>query len=212
VFFDKGFGRATMGDIAKKAELSSGTLYLYFKNKNELYGSLTLRIMHYLVIRLEQLHHEYDMDEAGKIKALKIALMDVYEFDPLILRCLFLLQSNDSLKQLSPELADGISSLGQKALNLIADIFTQATKKGICFDLPPKAIANIAWSLFSGAVMLEFSKGAVEGQQDNLRRQLELAFRIFEKGIRVDLHCAAVPAMGECSTVEAESTSGGKVI
>lgn len=201
-----------MEDIAEKAELSSGTLYLYFKNKNELYGSLALRIMQYLVIRLEQLHQEYDMDEVGKINNLKIALMDVYEFDPLILRCLFQLQSDDSLKQLSPELVNGISNLGRKALNSIADIFTQAIKKGICFYMPPSAIAKIAWSLFSGVVMLDFSKRALEGQQNNLRQKLELAFEIFEKGIRVDLHCAAVPAMGECSTVEAEPTSAGKVI
>ena len=36
VFSDKGFNRATMDDIANEAELSPGTLYLYFKNKEEL--------------------------------------------------------------------------------------------------------------------------------------------------------------------------------
>ncbi len=36
VFSDKGFNRATMEDIAKEAELSPGTLYLYFKNKDEI--------------------------------------------------------------------------------------------------------------------------------------------------------------------------------
>ena len=37
VFSEKGFNKATMDDIAGEAELSPGTLYLYFKNKEELY-------------------------------------------------------------------------------------------------------------------------------------------------------------------------------
>jgi AcrR family transcriptional regulator len=44
-FSEKGFNRATMEDIAREAELSPGTLYLYFKNKDELYASLSLRIL-----------------------------------------------------------------------------------------------------------------------------------------------------------------------
>ena len=36
VFSEKGFNKATMEDIAHEAELSPGTLYLYFKNKEEL--------------------------------------------------------------------------------------------------------------------------------------------------------------------------------
>ena len=35
VFSNKGFNKATMEDIAQEAELSPGTLYLYFKNKEE---------------------------------------------------------------------------------------------------------------------------------------------------------------------------------
>ena len=51
VFSKNGFSRTTMEDIAKEAELSPGTLYLYFKNKEELYASLSLRILQYLSIR-----------------------------------------------------------------------------------------------------------------------------------------------------------------
>ena len=36
VFFSRGFDQSTMDDVAKTAELSKGSLYNYFKNKNEL--------------------------------------------------------------------------------------------------------------------------------------------------------------------------------
>jgi AcrR family transcriptional regulator len=106
VFVEKGFGGATMEDIAREAELSAGTLYLYFKNKNELYASLTLRVLQYLNIRLEHLSNDKESDLRGKISNIKDALLDVYEFDPLILRNLFHLQSSEVLKHLSPELIE----------------------------------------------------------------------------------------------------------
>mgnify|MGYP006293938867 FL=1 len=37
VFSSKGFNSATMEEIAGEAELSPGTLYIYFKNKEELH-------------------------------------------------------------------------------------------------------------------------------------------------------------------------------
>jgi AcrR family transcriptional regulator len=37
VFFSRGFEKATMDDIAERAELSKGTLYLYFKSKEDLH-------------------------------------------------------------------------------------------------------------------------------------------------------------------------------
>ena len=43
VFFEKGHEIATMDDVAIEAELSKGTLYLYFKNKEDLYLAIHLR-------------------------------------------------------------------------------------------------------------------------------------------------------------------------
>lgn len=45
VFFSKGFNHATMDEVAETAELSKGTLYLYFKNKEDLYFAITQRSM-----------------------------------------------------------------------------------------------------------------------------------------------------------------------
>ena len=101
VFSEKGFSKSTMEDIAREAELSPGTLYLYFKNKDELYASLSLRILQYLNIRLEDVKKEKDIDPRKKIVAIKEALYDVYQFDPMILINMFHLQSSDTLKNLS---------------------------------------------------------------------------------------------------------------
>jgi AcrR family transcriptional regulator len=43
VFFSKGYEDATMDDVSEEAELSKGTLYLYFNTKEELYFAVMLR-------------------------------------------------------------------------------------------------------------------------------------------------------------------------
>ena len=185
VFVGKGFGGATMEDIAREAELSAGTLYLYFKNKNELYASLTLRVLQYLNIRLEHLSNDKEKDLRGKIANIKNALLDVYEFDPLILRNLFHLQSSEVLKQLSPELIEEIKIIGGKALEKLAMIFQQGIQKGICIQHQPTAVADVVWALFSGVVLWETSKSTIDEQINYLKPTLETAFEIFENGIMV---------------------------
>lgn len=40
VFFERGFDGASMGDIARAAGVSKGTLYVYFQNKEDLFAAL----------------------------------------------------------------------------------------------------------------------------------------------------------------------------
>jgi AcrR family transcriptional regulator len=184
VFSKKGFSRTTMEDIANEAELSPGTLYLYFKNKDELYASLSLRILQYLLIRLEHLNNETQLNEKERILGLKKALYDVYDFDPLILVNMFRLQSSELLRNLTPELLEEIKKLSQLALNEMAKLFREGVQKGVFIDRHPTAIADIAWSLFSGVVLWETSKSVINEDKDYLKDTLDTAFEIFEMGIR----------------------------
>ncbi len=49
VIFSKGYENATMEEIAERAELSKGTLYLYFKSKEELYAAISIKAQQILI-------------------------------------------------------------------------------------------------------------------------------------------------------------------
>ena len=187
VFSAKGFNKATMEDIAKEAELSPGTIYIYFKNKDELYASLSLRILKHLNIRLEHVKNKEPLDHAKKVVALKEALYDVYEFDPLILINMFHLQSSETLKNLSPQLLDEIKELSRTSLGTMAEIFEEGIKEGIFIDKHPYALADILWALFSGLILWETSKRIINSSKDYLKPTLEIAFEIFNQGIQRQL-------------------------
>ena len=185
VFVKKGYGRATMESIAKEAELSAGTLYLYFRNKSELWATLSLRVLQYLLIRLDHLQSQTELDHKGKISQLMAVLLDTYEFDPLTFKKLFDLQTNGTPKTLNNNLISEIKSLRQQAIKKIAAIFQQEIKQGLCLDRHPMQIAEIVWSMFSGVILWTASKGTGDTSTDQLKPTLEIAFEILEKGILV---------------------------
>jgi len=183
VFSEKGYSKSTMEDIAREAELSPGTLYLYFKNKDELYASLSLRILQYLNIRLEDVKKEKDIETRRKIAAIKEALFDVYQFDPMILINMFHLQSSETLKNLSSPLLENITELSRNSLTILAAIFKDDTGQDRYASHHPTAIADIVWSLFTGVVLWEESKRMIDNEKDFLKQTLDVAFEIFSRGI-----------------------------
>ena len=48
IFFEKGLSNSKMDEVAEQAELSKGTLYLYFKSKEEIYFEIKLRAINIL--------------------------------------------------------------------------------------------------------------------------------------------------------------------
>lgn len=64
IFLQKGYKETKITDIAELAEISPGTIYLYFKNKKQLFDSLNIP-------EVEQLRPKYD---EKKLKILKVAL------------------------------------------------------------------------------------------------------------------------------------------
>lgn len=184
VFSIKSFSKATMEDIAKEAELSPGTIYLYFKNKDELFASLSLRVLHYMRSKLESVYNERNIEPEQKIEALMEALYKVYEFDPLVLVNMFHLQSSETLKNLSPSLLSNILELSRSSFNSMSKIFTEGIRKGVFIDRHPTALADIVWSIFSGVVLWEGSKRLIDSKKDYLRSTLEIAFEIFSQGIK----------------------------
>lgn len=184
VFSEKGFNKATMEDIAQEAELSPGTLYLYFRNKEELYASLSLRILQYLHIRVEHVNKE-QLDPEQKLDVLIEAMYDVYAFDPLILINMFHLQSSETLKNLSDKLMAEIEDLSRKSIGAIASVFEEGIQAGVFIDRHPVALADIFWALFSGVILWTTSKKIINEEKDYLKETLQVAFDTFARGVKV---------------------------
>jgi AcrR family transcriptional regulator len=183
VFLSKGASRATIKDIADEAELSPGTLYIYFKNKDELYASLSIRILKHLNLRLQRVRENKELPYDQKINSVKQAFCEVYEIDPPMLINLYHLQSSETLENISAELFDEIMSLSRQCLKTLSKIFAKGIQAGSYVSVDPRRTALILWSMFSGLVVWEESKRALDPRRDFLQPTLEIAFEIFKRGV-----------------------------
>jgi len=183
VFGTKGYEKSTMEDIAREVELSPGTLYLYFKNKDDLYTSLSVRVLQFMNVKIDHALEGDDLSLDRKLENLMNAMFEVYEFDPLILNNVFHLQSSETLNHLSAELLDEINTLSRRALRSLTRLFAAEIDKGTIAAYNPTALADVVWGLFSGTVLWEETKRMINTERYQLRENIRTGFKILRRGL-----------------------------
>ena len=183
VFTSKGVSRTTIKDIADEAELSPGTLYIYFKNKDELYASLSIRMLKHLQVSLQRVKETKDLSDDQRIDSVKKALLELYEIDPLMLINLSHLQASETLDNISPELYEQILDLSRRSLQTLSEIFAEGIELGSFLKRKPMQLAVVLWAMFSGLVLWEESKRSLDSRKAFLKPTLDVAFEVFGRGI-----------------------------
>ena len=184
LFSARRFAGTTMEDIANEVELSPATLYLYFKNKEELYAAFSLKIMGTLLERLDSLRNGADRDPENEVRMLKDEFYSLYEHDPLSFRNVFHFQTSEHYKSMSQELVHEVKVFAGRALRFTAEIFECGIKQGIFKDRNPIALADVLWGMFTGIAIWEESKAAFDPNKRYLKQTLDLAFEIYIQGIK----------------------------
>lgn len=182
VFVSKGI-KATIKDIAEEAELSPGTLYIYFKNKDELYASLSIRLLKHLNLRLQRVKEGREMPLDQRMRSIRDALCESYELDPPVFITLSHLQASETLENISPDLLDQITGLLRRSIENLSGIFANEMGKDRVTDRDPQTLALISWALFSGLVLWEESKRSLDPRKNFLKPTLEMAFEVLGRGL-----------------------------
>ncbi|MCK5542658.1 MAG: TetR/AcrR family transcriptional regulator [Desulfobacterales bacterium] len=185
VFSSKGYNTATIEEIADVAELSPGTLYIYFKNKEELHTFLSIDILKHIAEEVELVAQD-NVSSDVKLDNLRDVFIKVYEKDPMILISLFHLQAGETLRNLSTEVLDQLKQTSARALSAITSIIVEGIEAGVFIDDHPVALADVIWSTFSGVVLWVDSKRLLNDQKDFVKSTLKIAFSIAKKGLKKD--------------------------
>ncbi|MCK5311057.1 MAG: TetR/AcrR family transcriptional regulator [Desulfobacteraceae bacterium] len=183
VFSSKGYNAATMEEIADVAELSPGTLYIYFKNKEELHTFLSIDILKHIAEEVENVAQNTASSEE-KLDNVRDVFIEVYENDPMILISLFHLQAGETLKNLSDEVLMMLKQTSSKALSAITSIVNEGIEEGVFVNDHPVALADVIWSIFSGVVLWVDSKRVLNDQKDFVKSTLTTAFNIAKRGLK----------------------------
>jgi AcrR family transcriptional regulator len=154
VFFSKGINLATMDEVAEKAELSKGTLYLYFKSKGDLYLAITQRALSLLADMFDEAIKKYNTG-LDQIRAVGQAYYSYSQIHANYFNTIL----HYEISQLE---MDGVGEtilechrLGQKVMLLVSSTIETGIKDGtIRADLDPVKTAYLLQGQSSGIIQL----------------------------------------------------------
>jgi TetR/AcrR family transcriptional regulator len=160
VFFERGLSIATMDEIADAAELSKGTLYLYYSSKEDLYLAVMMRGMQALHETYEQIINS-NASVVEKIIRCSDSYVEFFHSNRKFFRMFPFLQNPQFHKQVSEAMKEWCGAENQKLWKMVIDLLKQGMEEGMLrADLNPVEIGIIIWSSSTALLV----RGDSEGQ------------------------------------------------
>lgn len=184
LFFEKGYRPVTVESIARKAELSKGSIYLYYSSKEEIYSQI-------LLSDIEKFHDRViDIlpGSSGASGAL-VRLAEIYVDFFLNDRELFRILMNFMIHNNGLNLPDDLNIHIIKTTNRAVDVFEKILKAGMeKGEFPPdidlRLNRNAIWGLLNGIIALHLFVGKEARRAEAIRSTIKAGLEIYIKGLR----------------------------
>jgi AcrR family transcriptional regulator len=154
VFFERGFARASIEDIAKQAQLSVGAIYLYFKSKEDLYLSIIERSLRTL---------GDDLAKAASPDAAWQTLASWKAAEPESARGLALVSRPELRTTLTQEVADGLAVAIHQVRSALIAAVDRAVANRTYRACDSGAVGEALWTMFLGAAAVEAAAHNIGG-------------------------------------------------
>ena len=185
VFVEKGLITATVDDIAIAAELSKGTLYLYFESKEDIYIALMMRGLRLLY----SMFNNIISVETSVVKILhrmEEAYTEFFNTQRNYFRMLDSAFRPNVHKEVSEEMRRTYTTQSQKNWEQIIDLFNRGVReKKIRNDINPVDMAIIIWSNATTLMTRIDREGEIWQKERNidLTKTLEASFHLLTDAI-----------------------------
>lgn len=159
VIFSKGLEQATMDEIAEKAELSKGTLYLYFKNKNELYLAICERGSNMLNSKFAKVFAE-DLPGIELIRKLGETYLGFVRNNPNYFNAFLYYETLENVEELeNSEMAQTCEKNVREAMTFTIRALQIGMQDGTIDDsYDPKVLAVLIWGSTRGMLQMSHMK------------------------------------------------------
>jgi len=193
LFFDKGFKPVTVESIAQKAELSKGSIYLYFNSKEEIYT-------HILLSDIDKFHkgvaNLFRSGETASDLLTELARIYISFFlgDKELFRILMTFMLHTEHMNLPEELNRHVVKTTNKTISVIEKIFQYGIDRG---EFPAtmniRINRDIVWGLLNGIISLHIFTGLESRREERIRATVEEGIRELVRGLEAPAAVLADP-------------------
>lgn len=185
VFFTVGFDKSTMDDIAEEAELSKGTLYLYFKSKDDLHMAVARSAIIMLSSRTSEAAGEGGTS-LEKLRRMAWACIEFSRVYPDQMKAIMTLEELEpgGISLSTSDMQDMIFK--ESTVGTVIQVVEQGVKEQLIrSDLPAPLIAHTLWmSVLSVIRFVSMKGGLFEMLELTPTKIYESYFELVINGIR----------------------------
>jgi len=185
-FYEKGFQRSSVENIAKKVGVSKGTIYFHYKNKEDLYMALMLPMFRKVTRLSEEFEKRLD---ANKFKnafeyfmEFSNILLKAYEYDPDGFAVYRAFQLEDFSSRISKETFERLNEVASTNYIIARRCMRKAINSGLLRQIDIIKTTDVSWGLFLGVMQVELDK-LKWTKKDHIKETIAYAFTIISQGI-----------------------------
>lgn len=186
LFSEKGIRQTTMDDIAKAADYSKSTLYVYFKSKDEIYEHIIYSHMCRLKESMEECTRE-NLDFEQCYFRIYAKLSQLYEQYPLYFPSILGNIPVDDQSLADSEILHLIYDVGEEINDCITEIFRQGIREGILSpDINILPSAFTLWAALGSLIPMANEKECYLKKRMNMDKSefLQHSFRMLLQSLK----------------------------
>ncbi|MBN1814430.1 MAG: TetR/AcrR family transcriptional regulator [Anaerolineae bacterium] len=186
MFFESGFHQATVETVAERAEVSKGTVYLYFESKETILAHLLLEGLRELVQQLEEAYaaeESFLADE--RLRRLGRAYFQFFQREPRYFHFLTAMDRGRFREVVAPVVYQKVLETSMGGLDWVVRAVEQGIEEGTFGDCDARQAAATLWAAMNG--VLELMEHPLRREMVGLKSQAlyEVALETVIQGLRV---------------------------
>lgn len=185
LFLEKGFNQVTVSEIAQKAALSKGAIYLYFRSKEEIYAQILLNDIDKFHKKVIHIFRE-ERSASAIIADFADFYVNFFLTDRELFRILisFMLHTNNL--SFTEEMNKRVIQETNKTISIIERILQSGIDSGE-FKLGKediRKVRNVFWGLLNGIISLHLFVGKEAKREERIRININKGLDIFIEGLK----------------------------
>ncbi len=155
VFFERGFHAATVDDVAVAAEVSKGTVYLYFDTKETILAHLLLEGLDMLIAELEAAYAaDRRLAARTRLRRMADAYLKFFQQNPEYYRLLMAFDGGQFQATIDAGVYQEVLTRSLRGIEWLERAVKQAQAEGLIAVENPREAAGVLWAGLNGVLVL----------------------------------------------------------
>jgi AcrR family transcriptional regulator len=184
-FFERGFHRPTVDDVAARAEVSKGTIYLYFASKEEILAHLLLEGLDLLLAQMEAAVSPAPLAGAEPaLRTLANAYLAFCQSNTSYFRLIMAFDRGRFEELIPQDLYRQVLDKSLRALGLVVKAIVAGKASGeFCVEDPRQAAGSV-WAALNGVLVLMAHPLRRRMLESNLETMFQATLDLVLKGLQ----------------------------